>query len=200
MRAIAGVVVVLVGCGGSGSSEPSDRMCREIGNQPPCCEFFGHRETPEGLCEEGLVGFDSGLPDTSMPDAASPDAGADSGLSTCEDNVECTGEGTPQCCPGGACTLDVCITGPAPPPPCEFREESCGNEMVCVNDATCGWGFCQRDCRLDGNCAELGLTCEDEICTFDCTSVGCAAGEVCRENGQCGVAACDETSCGPAAD
>jgi len=201
------MLVLLGGCaerlesedtdGGSSDGGVDEAYCRAIGNQPPCCEFFGHRETPEGLCEEG-VGLDT--------DAGSFDAGGE-GAASCERNDECasTGSGLSQCCPGGVCDLGPCVSGPAPPPACEARDPSdtCGDEMVCVNDATCGFGTCRRDCRVDGDCAARGLVCAGDQCAFDCTIegfAGCRAGEVCRENGQCGAPLCDSASCGPAQD
>ncbi len=208
MRFTLSIALVVTACGG-GSSGPSEEQCRSIGNQPPCCAFFGHREV-DGRCEEADF-FDASFldtgSDTGTDTGTDADVETDADVDTCERNDECvsTGPDTSQCCPGGVCSLGPCITGPAPPPPCEDRvpEFACDGNTVCVNDATCGWGTCELDCRIAGDCAQRGFVCDDDICTFDCRLEGfsgCPDEQVCRDNGKCGVPLCDATSCGAAAD
>lgn len=132
---------------------------------------------------------------------------------TCNGATECPGLTEEEAQNMGMTTFAACV-GPRPAgenisrecasgvfrPSCGPFELECSENELCTEDA-CGFGVCIADCSADDSCAAQGLTCEDGICAFSCLTdgfAGCAEGNECRSNGQCGVPLCtSDADCAP---
>jgi len=143
------------------------------------CEVLA--QCPSGAaCVSGLCRVPQCAADTDCKDSAAQCYLGECRLDLCRSREDCEG-GT------------ICAGAP---PRCVAPPAVCASDTECPSGQSCDVtrGRCDRPCRLDGECAPVGL-CRAGFCSARCEDdEGCVSGEVCAD-GVCQAA----TDCSQAA-